>query len=197
MAKLKNINNISMSNINLIATQKDNNQYDIKTISNNLSWVLPNSILDSSPSTPVTWKQLKQFRNLATSCIGNQQVTTPSGSVSACDALYEQILLVNPGAKVPIIGISSKKDISMPPKEIPEPPKEIPEPPGTTSDNTMYIFIGLFVLIIIIGIVLMYYHRKKKHSNNFSSQSDTTDTADIGDIGEDPEMGGGFFNRGE
>jgi hypothetical protein len=88
-----------MSNLNLIATEKDNQQYNINTISNNLDWVLPRDIINSTNSSPIKYKQYIYIKNLANSCINNQLVTTQMGSVSGCSLLFEQILLVNPNTK--------------------------------------------------------------------------------------------------
>ena len=97
--------------LNLIATQTDYQIYDIYTIAQNLSWVLPDEIVNSLPSSPVLWNLFNKFNNLAQGCVASQSDTMPSGNIRNCSLLYEQILLINPDAEVLTLPSDQSSDL--------------------------------------------------------------------------------------
>jgi hypothetical protein len=102
---------------NLIATQTDNQIYDIYTIAQNLSWVLPDEIINSSPSSPVLWNLFRKFNNLAQGCVASQSDSMPSGNIRNCFLLHEQILLINPDAEVLTLP-PDESELSIPPSDL-------------------------------------------------------------------------------
>jgi len=102
---------------NLIATQTDNQIYDIYTIAQNLSWVLPDEIINSSPSSPVLWNLFNKFTNLAQGCVASQSDSMPSGNIRNCFLLHEQILLINPDAEV-FTPPPDESELSLPPSDL-------------------------------------------------------------------------------
>jgi hypothetical protein len=164
-----------MSNLNLIATEKDNQIYNINTIANNLDWVLPSNIINSTSSLPIKYKQYKYIKNLANSCIYNQLVKTNVGPVSGCSLLWNQIILVNPSA-LPVVRPSplSTSNTNDSPKEIPINTNinyyyiDNKEDPYNEWDNTTdysstysttYSFSLIFILILFFSSMtrILYY----------------------------------------
>ena len=169
-----------MSNLYLIATEYDNNDYDINIIANNLSWVLPTQIINSSPSTPVIWVAYTNIRNLANSCILNQGVNTPNGNVNGCNLLYDAIGLLNPNA-VFNYNTPSRNSIARgyntPRASGNNLPMVIVNTPTSSvnnseQDNTIYIISGIIILFILISIV---FHHHIKHRYNDTEDSDDID----------------------
>jgi hypothetical protein len=182
-----------MSNLNLIGTQTDNQQYDIVTIAKNLQWVLPSNIVNSSPATPITWKQYNNFKNLATSCIANQRVSTQTGSQPGCNLLYYEIIAVNPNAQP--VDIPSPTPVTEPEKTQDETPEEEEEEekPSAPDDNSIYIYLGIMIIVVICFVGVTYFYRKNNNSNNSNNFYVSNDITD-----ENPtELAGGYFNRGE
>jgi hypothetical protein len=165
-----------MSNLRLIATEHDNNDYDIKTIANNLSWVLPTQIINSSPSTPVTWIAYTNIRNLANSCNLNQLVTTQNGNVNGCNLLYDEIGLLNPDSifnsntpssnNIPRVNTPSLNNIPIV-NNIPR----INTTSDSSQDNTIYIISGIIILFVIVSSG--FHHIK--HRYNDTDDSDNID----------------------
>ena len=181
-----------MSNLNLIATQTDNQQYDIVTIAKNLQWVLPLNIVNSSPATPITWKQYNNFKNLATSCIANQRVSTQTGSQPGCNLLYYEIIAVNPSARpVDIPSPTPVTELENTQEETPEEEEvELEEKPSAPDDNSIYIYIGIMIFVVICLVGITYFYRNDTNSNNFYVSNEINDE-------NLTEFAGGYFNRGE
>jgi hypothetical protein len=157
-----------MSNLHLIATEHDNNDYDIKTIANNLSWVLPTQMINSSPSTPVIWVAYTNIKNLANSCNLNQLVSTQNGNVNGCNLLYDEIGLLNPGAVF---------NSNTPSVRFNTPSVRFNNTPkasiiNTEQDNTIYIISAIIIIFIFISAG---FHHHNKHRYNDTDDTDNID----------------------
>jgi hypothetical protein len=182
-----------MSNLYLIATQTDNQQYDIVTIAKNLQWVLPSNIVNSSPATPVTWKQYNNFKNLATSCIANQRVSTQTGTQSGCNLLYYEIIAVNPNAQP--VDTPSPTPVTESETIKEETPEEQEEKSSKSDDNSIYIGIIIFIAILYVGVIYFYiYYNNNNKSNDFYVDNESTSVTTDENL---TELEGGYFNRGE
>ena len=171
-----------MSDLNLIATEKDNKEYDINTIAKNLSWVIPGNIINSSPNSPVLWKQYMHLKNLSNSCIVNQSIIMQNGSENGCTVLYDEIIKVNPDAIV----VSDETTI----EDKPIKNKSTLDSNEESPDNTLYIIIGIIILFIILVGGFSYY-QKHKH-NSYLEDTDTDTNPDL-----DTDFEGGYFTKGE
>ena len=172
-----------MSDLNLIATEKDNNQYDINTIAKNLSWVIPDNIINSSPNSPVLWKQYTHLKNLSNSCIANQSVVTQNGNENGCSLLYNEIIKVNPDAVI-VSEETTNEDTTNEEKPIKN--KSKLDSNEESPDNTLYIIIGIIILFIILVGGFSYY-QKHKHNSYLEDTDTNTDT----------DFEGGYFTKGE
>lgn len=166
-----------MSNLNLIATERDNQQYNIIDISNNLDWVLPNNIVNSTSSTPIKYKQYRYIKNLANSCIYNRLVSTQSGSVSGCSLLWEEIILINPYAKP-----ENLIDINLDDSPLPRyytPTDNLPyvyniptNHQVSKKSNHELLIIFLLIIFIISTCSIIYHYDKNKRNTNYNMDNE-------------------------